>query len=83
MTTGAVPCPLTPRQREVLGALARGLTCKEAALALHMAYATAHIHTSGIRARLHTRNTTGAAVLAVQAGWIEPADVLTDWEEDC
>jgi len=55
---------LTPRQREVLPLLARGMSNKEIARALKIAEGTTKIHASGLLRVLGVRNRTEAAVAA-------------------
>jgi DNA-binding NarL/FixJ family response regulator len=55
---------LTPRQREVLALLARGMSNKEIARALRIAEGTTKIHASGVLRVLGARNRTEAAAIA-------------------
>jgi DNA-binding NarL/FixJ family response regulator len=55
---------LTPRQRDVLPLLARGMSNKEIARALNIAEATTKIHAAGLCRVLGVRNRTEAAVAA-------------------
>jgi DNA-binding NarL/FixJ family response regulator len=63
--------PLTPRELEVLGLLARGLTNKEIAEALVITERTAKFHVSAILGKLGADNRTEAVSLAAQRGLIE------------
>lgn len=62
---------LTPREREVLDALASGGTNKEIALALGITPGTVKTHVERLIGKLGVRDRTQAAVIAVEhrAGW--------------
>ena len=66
---GAVdPFGLTPRERQVLAALARGATNREIAAELFMAEKTASVHVSRILSKLDVRSRTEAAAVAHRHG---------------
>jgi DNA-binding CsgD family transcriptional regulator/tetratricopeptide (TPR) repeat protein len=58
------PFDLTPRERQVLAALAEGATNREIAASLFMAEKTASVHVSRILAKLGVRSRTEAAAVA-------------------
>ena len=68
--TPAVTEP-SPRERDVLGAVSRGLTTRLAAEELGMRYATARTHLENVRARLGVKTTAEAVRLAIRQGWIQ------------
>ncbi len=59
---------LTPREREVLAALATGSTNKEIALALGITPGTVKTHVERLIGKLGVRDRTQAAILAVEFG---------------
>ena len=63
-TTEARLTKLTPRQREVLPLLVRGMSNKEIARTLRIAEGTTKIHASGLLRVLGARNRTEAAAIA-------------------
>jgi DNA-binding CsgD family transcriptional regulator len=62
------PFGLTPRERQVLAALARGATNREIAAELFMAEKTASVHVSRILSKLDVRSRTEAAAVAHRHG---------------
>jgi DNA-binding CsgD family transcriptional regulator/N-acetylneuraminic acid mutarotase len=71
---------LTPREREVLGMVAAGLTNREIGEALFISESTAGVHVSHIMAKLGVGSRTEAAAWAYHAGLVEsaPGAMLTD-----
>jgi signal transduction histidine kinase/DNA-binding NarL/FixJ family response regulator len=59
---------LTPRERDVLACLGRGMSNREIADTLQMAEATAKTHTSRVLAKLDLRSRVQAAILAQELG---------------
>jgi DNA-binding NarL/FixJ family response regulator len=62
--------PLTPREREVLALLGRGMANKVIARELGMAEKTVKAHVSSILAKLGVADRTQAALYAVRAGLV-------------
>jgi DNA-binding NarL/FixJ family response regulator len=75
---GAAPKPvdgleeLTSREREVLGAVARGLSNTEIAEALFISPATAKTHVSRLLTKLHARDRAQLVVAAYESGVVSP-----------
>jgi DNA-binding NarL/FixJ family response regulator len=63
---------LTPREREVLVALAGGATNAEIAQALHLGETTVKTHVSRVLAKLGARDRTQAVVMAYELGVVTP-----------
>ena len=64
---------LTPREHEVLGLIAQGMSNAELASALTLSAATVKTHVARILAKLDLRDRVQAVVLAYQTGLISPA----------
>jgi len=71
---GTYPEKLSPRQRQILPLLAKGLSNKEIARALKIAEGTTKIHASALLRVLGVRNRTEAAVAARDYILSEPGD---------
>lgn len=59
---------LTPRQREVLQLVARGLTSKEIAQHLGISYRTIEVHRMHLMQRLNVHDVTALVRFAIDAG---------------
>jgi DNA-binding NarL/FixJ family response regulator len=64
--------PLTPREREVLGLIGRGMANKVIARELSLSEKTVKAHVSNILAKLGVTDRTQAALYAVRAGLVAP-----------
>ena len=64
--------PLTPREREVLGLIGRGMPNKLIARELSLSEKTVKAHVSSILAKLGVTDRTQAALYAVRAGLVGP-----------
>jgi DNA-binding NarL/FixJ family response regulator len=62
--------PLTERELEVLGLLARGLANKQIALELAISEHTVKFHVSSIYTKLNVTNRTEAVRAGLRGGWI-------------
>lgn len=62
--------PLTDRESEVLGLLARGLANKQIAVALGISEHTVKFHVSSIYTKLNVTNRTEAVREGLRGGWI-------------
>ena len=63
---------LTPREREVLAGLGRGLTNRQLADELFVAEKTIKTHVSNVLAKLRVPDRTQAALFAVRTGLVDP-----------
>ena len=63
--------PLSKREQEILGLVARGLSNQEIAKELVISQNTVKVHLRNIFAKLEATSRTDAVVKAAQAGWVE------------
>ena len=61
---------LTPKQKEVLGFLAKGLQNKEIAAEMDLSVSTVKLHVSGILLRLNAKTRTAAVITAQKSGLV-------------
>lgn len=64
--------PLTPRQKQVLVLLARGLSAKQVAAKLHLSTKTVETHRALLMERLGLRNLPALVLYALRQGLIRP-----------
>ncbi len=66
----ATPHPFSPREAEVLGLTAEGLTNKEIAYRLGLSERTIQLHLNSVFNKTGTNSRTEAVVVALRNGWI-------------
>lgn len=65
---------LTPREREVLALVGRGMSNDEIGATLFLSPATARTYVSRLLAKLHARDRSRLVVLAYESGLVRPGD---------
>ncbi|HXG25458.1 MAG TPA: response regulator transcription factor [Candidatus Binatia bacterium] len=71
LVNSATPVPLTPRELEILGLMARGHTNREIAERLIVAVGTIKVHVEHILGKLGAADRTQASVRAVELGLVQ------------
>lgn len=69
-TNGGAAERLTPRQKEIVTLIARGLTSKDIAAKLHISVATVETHRNNLMAKLGVRNVAELVSRAFHSGWV-------------
>ncbi|MFC4104040.1 response regulator transcription factor [Paenibacillus xanthanilyticus] len=63
------PCPVTPREREILGWISKGLTNREIAFELDISEQTVKNHLKNLLGKLGLDNRVQLATYALEKGW--------------
>lgn len=67
------PNPFTARERQVLDAMADGLSCRDIGQALGISPATVRKHRNNMLAKVQAHNAAGLVAIARRKGWLKPA----------
>ncbi len=70
----AGPSPLSPRESEILHAVARGESGTVIADRMHLGRQTVKNYVHGILAKTGARTRSQAALMAIQNGWLAPPE---------
>ncbi|MFG2496868.1 response regulator [Streptomyces sp. NPDC048441] len=76
--TASRTASLTPREIEIVGLMAQGLSNRETATRLHLSLETVKTHVGNVLTKLDASNRTQAVILAYEAGLVTPR---TDWRD--
>ncbi|MCW4352328.1 response regulator transcription factor [Hoyosella sp. YIM 151337] len=77
----ALPPDLTPRELEILTAMAQGLSNTEISEEFFVSEATVKTHVGRVLAKTQSRDRVQAVILAFQTGLVRPEDVLARREQ--
>lgn len=75
-TTHHLPSPLTPREREVLQCVVKGMINKEIADELHISLTTVITHRKNITQKLNVKSAAGLTLYAIIHGLADPMTIL-------
>ena len=73
--------PLTKRETQILGLLARGMSNDDIAQELHISPNTVKVHVRNIFEKMGVQSRTEASIEAVKRGWVEVPGLSTEREQ--